>query len=900
MDPVTAFQVAAGVAQLAELAIRVGRRVHTFSQEYPELPETLRAIELRLGVLVQVLETVRKEIEIEQREYSNESLHRIETFVDSATRRCSLVERKLNDYLPQSGESTIKIIKRAFKSISDDKEFQKISDALKQDAEFVQLLQIAMLSDKFDSYMNLKESSSNTLRGRTFNNVPSKRVNNFVGQQNIIQRLSDSFNSETTMQQNLVVLCGMGGQGKTQAALEYCRISLSSKTYAGIFWVDASSQTSTQRGFTAIADLLKTPSQVFTDKEAIVPFVKATLSDWSERWLIVFDNYDNPLSFDISEFLPVSPRGFVLVTSRSPHTRRLGQQIQVAGMSEKDALELFFTRSSLDRSSDNITHATSIIQRLGYLPLAIDQAAAYMQEMSAVLPLEEFLSHYETNKEEILGSTPQLWQYYRKAEKEDQIETAASVFTTWNMSFALLRPESPAGSRKVFVLNLLAFFDEKDISEELFAQYYRKLAHDTNPPDYWLADLVDKRGWSSIKFARMMVELSNLSLVSPFEKREDGFLHFSLHPLVRDWIRIRQDMNLTLENISLASAMLCCSIMARMHTNSHDLGFRTFCPLSSETFRITSEQRTFYLAHLAAWRENLAEYSEDMRPAVFKMVNEDDPVMAELSFITFYEYTMLVEDSFFVSEWLWNRCDNKDPDQRWAKLVSGCSSINSLFMQNRPWESVPRAREMVDIWKNDVDFDDVVVITEVTLIHLLGQLGEEEGLEEGEALSRVLVKRLEQERRQCLKVYATTHLASCLGRQRESEKSIEANKLLENLLEESELAGGTAYRQALWQPANWVEIIDGLKDENIQDKLTLEFIDCSSEFYGEDHLKTSFAKVVRGHALLQARRYNEAEDIILASIANVRDGPARSFVVDEAHALLESIARARNRAETVP
>ena len=80
----------------------------------------------------------------------------------------------------------------------------------------------------------------------------------------------------------------MGGAGKTQLALEYCRNMRESGTRRAIFWLDASSRNAVYRGFETIAkDLL--PERVINYPHTALTLVKDVLSSWTESRLLVFD-----------------------------------------------------------------------------------------------------------------------------------------------------------------------------------------------------------------------------------------------------------------------------------------------------------------------------------------------------------------------------------------------------------------------------------------------------------------------------------------------------------------------------------------------------------------------------------------------------------------------------------
>jgi hypothetical protein len=80
------------------------------------------------------------------------------------------------------------------------------------------------------------------------------------------------------------------------------------ETYRGIFWINANSETSTTQSFEVIAAALTEGlSAEVGDSEARIKLAKDRLEQWSEAWLLVFDNYDEPERFaTIRRFIPSS------------------------------------------------------------------------------------------------------------------------------------------------------------------------------------------------------------------------------------------------------------------------------------------------------------------------------------------------------------------------------------------------------------------------------------------------------------------------------------------------------------------------------------------------------------------------------------------------------------------
>ena len=111
----------------------------------------------------------------------------------------------------------------------------------------------------------------------------------------------------------IAVLQGMGGQGKSQIALEYCHRKRDI-LYSAIFWIDATTEDSVKGSFQAISEQIKKPTDVLPDIQARVDFVLQIFHSWPAQWLLVLDNYDNPSDFpNVADFIPQSNLGAILL-----------------------------------------------------------------------------------------------------------------------------------------------------------------------------------------------------------------------------------------------------------------------------------------------------------------------------------------------------------------------------------------------------------------------------------------------------------------------------------------------------------------------------------------------------------------------------------------------------------
>lgn len=391
--------------------------------------------------------------------------------------------------------------------------------------------------------------------------VPSRHINDFVGRENELDRIHAACISKEGQKERIVVIRGLGGQGKTQLALKYCRRTRDAP-FPVTLWIDANSQQTVKQSLEAFSERLG-----LSDSKA--DRVVCAIGSWTHPWLMVFDNHDDPDSFNnIQDFIPESDHGAVIITTRNAAVSRCAikaNRIELSGLDEDDALHLLLTQSEADKPDDDaVSHARAITERLGWHPLALTQASSYILQQQ--LHFFEFLTHYDRRRKAILSQNFEGTQYRRKLKTDDEKETALSVFTTWELSLEQLQKRNPMDDTMTDLLTLFAFFDCKDISEDLFRQYTLRPSADKIevPRHFWNAFLDKESGeWDRPSFVQILTELAKYSLVQTFiRNNDDNFFHLSLHPLVQDWIKLRETKEASQHGTLLAADILGCSLQA--------------------------------------------------------------------------------------------------------------------------------------------------------------------------------------------------------------------------------------------------------------------------------------------------------------------------------------------------
>src|SRR5437588_1694117 len=286
-------------------------------------------------------------------------------------------------------------------------------------------------------------------------NVPYRRNPFFTGREDILSHLYTVLrDSKVASLTQAHALSGLGGIGKTQIAVEYAYHYR--EHYQAIFWVTASTRDALSADFVKFAALVGLPERHEQDQDIVIRAVKHWLTT-NTNWLLILDNVDN-LEL-IIDFLPMYSTGAILLTTRLQAMGTVAQSIVVEKMGLDEGVMFLLRRTkviapdaSLDQSiNESQTQAAEIVAAMDGLPLALDQAGAYIEETRC--GLSQYLDLYGTHRKELLlrrGRFP--------------IDHPDSVVATWSLSFQQVEQECLAAAD---LLRLLAFLNPEAIPEEI-------------------------------------------------------------------------------------------------------------------------------------------------------------------------------------------------------------------------------------------------------------------------------------------------------------------------------------------------------------------------------------------------------------------------------------------------
>ncbi|MCM1968834.1 MULTISPECIES: FxSxx-COOH system tetratricopeptide repeat protein [Streptomyces] len=277
---------------------------------------------------------------------------------------------------------------------------------------------------------------------RIWGNIPPRNPN-FTGRVDLLERLSERLREGTTTVLPEAIH-GMGGVGKTQLAIEYAYRHQSE--YDIVWWIPAERPGQIGQALVELAQRLG----LVTSSEANIagPAVREALREGRPyaRWLLIFDNADNPER--VRDYFPTGGSGTILVTSRNRRWSVVGPSLEVDVFTREESKELL-RRSGPDDLDD--AEADRLAEALGDLPLALEQAAAWRAETG--MPVSEYLRLFEHKRAELLDVSPP---------PDYQLPVAAA----WNVSLDHLETRSLTALR---LLQLCSYFAPDPISRSIFS-----------------------------------------------------------------------------------------------------------------------------------------------------------------------------------------------------------------------------------------------------------------------------------------------------------------------------------------------------------------------------------------------------------------------------------------------
>ncbi|CAE6526271.1 unnamed protein product, partial [Rhizoctonia solani] len=359
----------------------------------------------------------------------------------------------------------------------------------------------------------------------------------YTGREDEAKQIAECILEKVDYGRPICVIYGLGGSGKTQLALKV--VEQTRDEWDEVLYIDGTSKEAIENSMKGFAEA----RNIGHTYQAVIDWLRS----YSERWLMIIDNVDEPsVCGKLDSYFPAGTNGSILITTRLIDlaflARGTGSACHLSpGMKPGESLALLIKVARLvnqhtpDHEAE-MKEGMALVEDFGYLALAIVHAGAYIAHSPGLN-----ISKYR----KIFRSKRRVLEEYRKLVVPVD-KYAKTVYTTWEMCYDLLKEDSRP------LLWLMAFF-HNSIIEDIFERATISLARDPlarvfllPPADIvadahghlkrYLARFLDSIGnWDSLQFLSVMNEVALYSLID-FDRMNDAY---SIHVLVQDWARTK-------------------------------------------------------------------------------------------------------------------------------------------------------------------------------------------------------------------------------------------------------------------------------------------------------------------------------------------------------------------------
>jgi tetratricopeptide (TPR) repeat protein len=292
----------------------------------------------------------------------------------------------------------------------------------------------------------------------------------FSGRESELENLHSLVQDVNEPKVKVASVCGLGGSGKTSLAAEYAH-RWKDCYDGGVFWFSGEDESKFANSVDDHAVYLGTLFEASAGRTLLKTLEE--ISKIQKPWLLVLDDMDEfKLCSNIGMLLSgpwkrtVKGSGHILITTRR-ESKVMSKIIRGFKESRCLPLECFsledgklfvFKRTGIFSDDETYAEAASLVESLGGLPLALEQACAYITHLSCTLSM--YLKQYEKYSLELLdeqdASTASLYESPQRL----------AVRTTWLLNFEYIK-QSKNGDVAVRFLNACAFFNPTEIQQEL-------------------------------------------------------------------------------------------------------------------------------------------------------------------------------------------------------------------------------------------------------------------------------------------------------------------------------------------------------------------------------------------------------------------------------------------------
>ena len=263
--------------------------------------------------------------------------------------------------------------------------------------------ELGKIKDGIDYLIDGSSKPQRTGYTERMHNLPYRSIGNlFKGREEILGRLKEGLDGgKATAITQTQTIHGLGGIGKTRLAVEFGWWAWENKKFAAVFFIRAETPELLRASLAALAGekMLSLPGQ---KEDEQITAVQRWLS-CNNGWLMIFDNADTEeAACEVEPLLPSLANGSVVITSRYKRWSGTIKLQQLDLLEPEQARQFLLERTAGRRSEtqEDKANAEKLAKELGYLPLALEQAGAYIAHNS--MTFGDYLGKWQNEKKKVL------------------------------------------------------------------------------------------------------------------------------------------------------------------------------------------------------------------------------------------------------------------------------------------------------------------------------------------------------------------------------------------------------------------------------------------------------------------------------------------------------------------
>jgi hypothetical protein len=277
------------------------------------------------------------------------------------------------------------------------------------------------------------------------------RPEHLAGRQQLLLELDIRLNIEDRSRPSVVVLHGLGGAGKTVLAVEFAFRHLEE---CQVVWqLPAENPQVLSSAFAELARQVVPADQL--GQRDPVSSVHAVMASGSDEWVLILENA--PDFATVAGVLPPAGHVRVVITSRNPLWP--GRTLEVPVLARQSATEFLIARTG----DPDERAAAELADELGCLPLALEQAAAYLEARGGTIAA--YVALFRERRADLLA-------------RGDPAGYDQRVATTWLVSFERLQEDCPSA---ISLLRLLSCYAPEEIPVKLLLRQPERVDDESGP-----------------------------------------------------------------------------------------------------------------------------------------------------------------------------------------------------------------------------------------------------------------------------------------------------------------------------------------------------------------------------------------------------------------------------------